>query len=221
MVKPFDFFLVFARFCKNWKYEKLSHLIYYSILFLLFFFSVQANCERHLRNRHGQIDKDQVRNLVVCIPSSSNASESEPETKSGDATNGPLPSLPVPKNVNATSGGGLVVQQSKQKMGMAPQQQPAGLLDFSSTGPGFGLSIPILPSSLPTSLVIQDDLPLDLSMDAVDLSTKNRQNAFVRPNNSLLRPRPLYPSSDIPNLLVTSPYVSKREPMVHPQLPIP
>jgi len=115
------------------------------------------------------------------------------------------------------------VLQPKQKPPMLVQP-PGGILDFSSTGNGYGLTIPIPgPSSASASrsLVIADDTPLDLTMDAVDLSKKNRMVLFNQPSNSLLRPRALYPGTEGSNLLVTSPYITKRDAVTHPQLSIP
>ena len=144
---------------------------------------MQANCERHLRNRHGQIDRDQLRNLVVCLPTSSNASESETEATSN----------------HGSTGGGAAGQQSNNSNASVESNRKRAA----------------------TPTVEENEMPLDLSMDAVDLSTKHRDgNPIFRRRASIPRPRPLYATTEMPNALVTSPFVSKREPMVHPQLPL-
>jgi len=198
-----------------WNKNKFHKILLTCVRWTLF---PQANCERHVRNRHGQIDKDQIRNLVIVSTSSASSANSDSETEATGPSHGARSpsSSSIPINKNSTSGG-LLLQHRRET-----HNSGNGSLDLTG-GRYERLQMTHLEQPRPRAVVPlvtapEDDQPLDLSMDAVDLSTKARNGPMGGARSSLLRPRPIYPTADIPNLLVTSPFVTKREPMAHPQL---
>jgi len=160
-----------------------------------FFQFFQANCERHLRNRHGKIDREQLRNLVVCFPSSSAGSESDPEPHTPGSAGG----------MNLTkSAASSIANNSESHIAPIVTHKPHITTATASSS--------------------DEPIPLDLSMDAMDLSvTKKeimRRKRYEERTSGLTRPKPIYPMVDVPSFLLSSPFVSKKEPMVHPQMPL-
>ncbi|XP_059472907.1 ras-responsive element-binding protein 1 isoform X2 [Neocloeon triangulifer] len=175
-------------------------------------FTTKANCERHLRNRHNRTTREEVRRSIICHSEGDIQPDKPHECAACERT--------FPTRVAALShvacehptlsaadlvrlGADPEEEEDEQELLMSPGNSPRCQSRNSSIDES-----PVPPTSHPPKVVS----PLDLSMDALDLSKKAAPPASVSPAvSTVVKPPPQEQPEDL-----TKP---REMPIIPPHIP--
>lgn len=141
-------------------------------------FTTKANCERHLRNRHGKSTRDEVKRAIIYHPSEDSSCD-DPVKKMQIFNMSFEDDEPPPKDRSTPVS--LIKESPNSSAEKVAKIQVKSIDQLTQ----FKNQVADLSEKETKPIKMTDSKPMDLSMDALDLSKKNANDLLSSPDLSL------------------------------------